>query len=58
MTHATKNKTPVVSTECLEDKEQYYYNLLQVRILMMKLKGEKLKDKTVYQSLKEKATTC
>lgn len=56
MTQTTKKETPLIFTECLEDKQRYYRNLLQVRILRMKLKEEKLSDKSVYESLKEKIT--
>ena len=43
-------------TNCLSDNYQQHPNLLSVRMLKWKLKAEKLKDKTVYQSLKQKMT--
>ena len=39
------------------DSEQQYSSMLQVKILQLKLKEEKLKDKTIFQSLKDKIAT-
>lgn len=39
------------------DNYQQHPNMLQVRILKLKLKEEKQRDKIVYQSIKEKIIT-
>ena len=52
MSYLTKNPLQSVSLDCHLDHYQQYLTL-QVQILKLKLKEEKLRDKLVYQSLKD-----
>ncbi len=51
MSYLTKSQQQSVSIDCHLDHYQQYL-ILQVQILKLKLKEEKLRDKQVYQSLK------
>ena len=46
-----KHNLPI---NCSPDNEQLHQIILQLQILKLKLKEEKLKDKEIYQSIKDK----
>ena len=43
--------------DLLPDNYQQHLSILQVQILQLKLKKEKLRDRLVYQSIKDKIST-
>lgn len=48
---------PLIASNRGIDNHRQHQNILQVQILKLKLKEEKLRDKIVYQSLKDKIVT-
>jgi hypothetical protein len=57
MSNLKKNEQLLVRLNPLESNYQQHLSMLQLQILKLKLKEEKLKDKTVFQSLKDKVAT-
>ena len=57
MSHLKQNEQPLVRPNPLESNYKQHLSMLQVQILKLKLKEEKLNDKTVFQSLKDKVAT-
>lgn len=57
MSNLKKNEQPLVRPNPLETNYQQHSSMLQVQILKLKLKEEKLKDKSIFQSLKNKVAT-
>ena len=53
MSDSTKTKALSASITWLKDNYQWHPSMLQLQILRLKLKQEKLKDKLVYQSIKD-----
>ncbi len=57
MSRARNNERQLVRLDCLENNYQQPSSTFQVQILKYKLKEEKLTDKMVYQSIKDKIST-
>lgn len=57
MSHFKQNEQLLVRLNRLENNDQQHLSMLQVQILQLKLKEERLKDKTIFQSLKNKVAT-
>jgi hypothetical protein len=57
MTDVTKSERQLIKINRLQDNYQEHLIMLQVQILKLKLKEERLRDKLVYQSIKDKIST-
>ncbi|WP_036478352.1 hypothetical protein [Myxosarcina sp. GI1] len=54
MSYLPESKHQLFFLHCLADSERENLSIRQVQILKLKLKEEKLRDKIVYQSIKDK----